>query len=391
MSEAPPRFVSGFVSILGRPNAGKSTLLNALVGTKLAIVADKPQTTRTTIQGVLTLPEGQIIFIDTPGIHRPDSPFNKRMMETVRAALAERDLLLFLVDATLPLTEAGRQAVDLIRKAGAPALLVLNKIDLLGDKSRLLPLIEAYRGIHEFAEYLPLSALNGDGLDELRAAILARLPEGPQYFPEDHLTDQPERFLAAELIREKIIRETRQEVPHCVAVIVDRWEETARVTRVLASVIVEKEGHKGIVIGPKGAMLKKVGTLAREEMELVFGRRFFLELYVKVQPKWRENPAFLNALNWRTMAGTDETQNHSGDHTDPFPGGAVARRPEERRRALRPDPPPADQRPRGEGRAPSGRSQAGRGDSARHRGARQAEGTGREGGQEGEGGQGRGE
>jgi GTP-binding protein Era len=303
--EPAPGFRSGFVSILGRPNAGKSTLLNALVGTKVAIVADKPQTTRTAIQGVLTLAEAQVVFVDTPGIHKSDTPINKRMMEAVRAALDERDLLVFLADATRPFEEEDRQAVDLVRKAATPAVLVLNKIDLLKDKAALLPLTEEYRKAFDFAEYVPVSAKRGEGLDTLRKAIIERLPEGPAYFPPDHVTDQPERFLAAELIRERILHETREEVPHSVAVAIDGWEETPRLARIYATVLVEREGQKGILIGARGAMMKRVGTLAREEMERLFGKRIFLDLRVKVQPKWREKAAFLNLLDWRTMAGKD--------------------------------------------------------------------------------------
>jgi GTP-binding protein Era len=302
-----PAFVSGFVSILGRPNVGKSTLLNALIGAKVAIVADKPQTTRTSIQGVLTQPEGQIVFLDTPGIHKARSTLNKRMMVSVRDALDQRDLLLFIADATAPFTGADREALDLVRKSGAPVLLVLNKIDRVSDKSALLPLIERYRAAHDFAEYLPVSALTSEGLDKLRSAILSRLPQGPAYFPADHITDQPERFLATELIREKIILETREEVPHSVAVVVDHWNETPKLTRVVAAIYVEKEGQKGILIGAKGAMLKVIGTKARVEMELLFGKKIFLELHVKARANWRENKAFLNALDWRTMAQTDES------------------------------------------------------------------------------------
>jgi GTPase len=306
MGAASPGFQSGFVSILGRPNAGKSTLLNALVGAKVAIVTDKPQTTRTTIQGVVTTPAAQIIFVDTPGIHRANSAINKRMMQTVRAALEDRDLLLFLVDASREFTQADAQAVDLVKKTGTPTVLVLNKIDLLKDKSRLLAFLERYRGLHDFAEYIPLSAATGENLDRLREAIVARLPEGPAYFPPDHMTDQPERFLAAELVREKILHETRQEVPHSVAVLVDQWEESGGLIRIFATIYVERDGQKGIVIGAGGAMLKRVGTLAREEMERFFGKKIFLDLHVKVQAAWREKPAFLDALDWRTMAGKDE-------------------------------------------------------------------------------------
>jgi GTP-binding protein Era len=306
MGAASPGFHSGFVSILGRPNAGKSTLLNALVGAKVAIVTDKPQTTRTTIQGVVTTPAAQIIFVDTPGIHRANSAINKRMMQTVRAALEDRDLLLFLVDASREFTQADAQAVDLVKKTGTPTVLVLNKIDLLKDKSRLLAFLDRYRGLHDFAEYIPLSAATGENLDRLREAIVARLPEGPAYFPPDHMTDQPERFLAAELVREKILHETRQEVPHSVAVLVDQWEESGGLIRIFATIYVERDGQKGIVIGAGGAMLKRVGTLAREEMERFFGKKIFLDLHVKVQAEWREKPAFLDALDWRTMAGKDE-------------------------------------------------------------------------------------
>ena len=215
-------FHSGFVSLIGLPNAGKSTLLNALVGQKVAIVADKPQTTRTSIQGVVTLPDAQIVFVDTPGIHKADSPLNRLLMHTVRGAMEERDLLVFVADATRKFGEQDKRAIDLARKPGAPVTLVLNKVDLLRDKAALLPLIEQYKAAFDFAEYVPVSAAKGTGLDELRNVILKHLPEGPQYFPEDYVTDQPERFLAAELVREKVLLATRQEVPHSVAVSVDR-------------------------------------------------------------------------------------------------------------------------------------------------------------------------
>ncbi len=304
---SPPRFVSGFVSILGRPNVGKSTLLNALIGTKVAIVADKPQTTRTAIQGVLTLPQAQIVFLDTPGIHRARSSFNRRMMDSVREALSERDLLLYVAAANEPFTAAEADALKLVRNSGAPVFLVLNKIDTVKDKSALLPLLDKYRAAHDFAEYHPISARKSEGLDGLRSAILARLPEGPAYFPPDHITDQPERFLATELIREKIILETREEVPHSVAVLVDVWEENPTITRIFASIYVEKDGQKGILIGAKGAMLKQIGTRAREEMERLFGKKIYLELHVKTRRDWRESKAFLGALDWRTMAGRDES------------------------------------------------------------------------------------
>jgi GTP-binding protein Era len=299
-------FRSGFVSLIGRPNAGKSTLLNALIGQKVAIVADKPQTTRTSIQGVLTLPEAQIVFVDTPGIHKADTPLNKRLMNTVRASLDQRDLLLFVADAARTFEEEDRRAVDLARKAETPVVLVLNKVDLVKEKARLLPLIEHYKAMYEFVEFVPVSAAKGAGLDDLRRVILERLPEGPAYFPEDYVTDQPERFLAAELVREKVLLATRKEVPHSVAVTVDRWEETPRITRIYATIRVEREGQKPIVIGANGSMLKRIGTLARLEMEKLFGVKVFLDLHVRVQPGWREQRAFLDALDWRTMAGEDD-------------------------------------------------------------------------------------
>ncbi len=303
MPEQSPRHVSGFVSILGRPNSGKSTLLNALVGTKLAIVTAKPQTTRALVQGVLTLPEAQVVFLDTPGLHKPDTLMNRRMMQSIREALDERDLLLFMADASRPFGEADEEAVQVIEKSTVPVLLLLNKIDRVREKALLLPLIERYKAIYEFADYIPISALGGSGLDDLRAAVLSRLPEGPPYFPPDYLTDQPERFLAAELVREKILAETRQEVPHSVAVLVEDWDETPRLTRIAIAVYVERDGQKGIIIGAKGSMLKRVGTLAREEMERLFDRKIFLELHVRVQPGWREDPGFLEQLDWHSMAG----------------------------------------------------------------------------------------
>jgi GTP-binding protein Era len=297
-------FVSGFVSIVGRPNAGKSTLLNQFAGAKLAIVTDKPQTTRTTIQGIWTTDRAQVVFLDTPGIHKSDSPLNKRLMQEVRNALEERDLLLYVADATRQFEKADDQALDLVRKTATPALLVLNKIDRLQDKRELLPLIEEWSRKHEFREYFPVSAMRGDGLEELRAEIVRSLPPGPQYFPSGQITDQPERFLAAELIREKILRETRQEVPHSVAVFIDIWQEKKTLTSISATIFVEREGQKGIIIGAGGSLLKKAGTLARRDIEEMLGRKVFLELFVKVRENWRENPAFLNQLDWRlSMSG----------------------------------------------------------------------------------------
>lgn len=297
---APHR--AGFASILGRPNAGKSTLLNALVGQKLAIVASRPQTTRTSVQGVLTLPDAQIVFLDTPGIHASDTLLNKYMMNTVRANM-EADAALFVVDALARFSTEDEQAVDLVKKIGAPVLAVFNKVDQLAEKPRVLALIERYRALHDFAEYIPVSAKTGDGMDALRAAIIQRLPEGPALFPERHVTDQPERFLAGEILREKILRLTRQEVPHAAAVMIENWEDSATLLRIDASIYVERPGQKTILIGTGGALLKKIGTQARQELERIFDKKVFLRTFVKVRPHWREDPEFLAASDWRRMVG----------------------------------------------------------------------------------------
>jgi GTPase len=298
-------FRSGFVSILGRPNAGKSTLLNALVGGKLAIVSEKPQTTRTAIEGVVNVAGAQIVFLDTPGIHISGSLLNRRMMDTVRTSLADRDLLLYLADCTARFGSEDVEALEVLRDLSTPAFLLLTKVDKLADKRMLLPRIEQIKAVREFQEYIPISAVSGEGLDRLRQAIVQSLPEGPAYFPPDYLTDQPERFLAAELIRERILRETRQEVPHSVAVVVDEWKDTPKLLRITATIYVERDGQKAIVIGAKGASLKKIGTLARGEMEKMFLRKIFLELFVKVRKDWRESPEFLNAIDWRAMRGRE--------------------------------------------------------------------------------------
>jgi GTP-binding protein Era len=294
---------AGFVAILGRPNAGKSTLLNALLGTKLAIVAPRPQTTRTAIQGVLKLPGAQIVFVDTPGIHESSTLLNKRMMDQVRAS-ADADVVLFLVDATARAEEDDARAIDLVKKTGAPAIAVFNKIDKLRDKPKILALIERYRELHDFAAYVPISALKGEGVDLVKKEILTHLPEGPALYPKDYLTDQPERFLAAEMVREKVLLLTHQEVPHAVAVMVEQWEDTPTLVRIAATIYVERPGQKAILIGAGGALLKKIGTLARREIEALVGKKVFLQTFVKVRPNWRQDPEFLAATDWRGMSGT---------------------------------------------------------------------------------------
>ena len=303
MSEQAHR--SGFVGIAGRPNTGKSTLINALVGEKVAITAYQPQTTRTSIQGVLTSPDTQIVFVDTPGIHKSNNLFNKRMMDTVRGALQDRDLVLYIADATRPVSEEDEHAISALDKS-IPAVLVLNKIDRVEDKGLLLPTIQRYMELFPWLEAVPVSARTGEGLDDLKRVIKQHLPEGPALYPEDYLTDQPIRFLAAEIIRERILRIARQEVPHATAILIDSWEETPGLIKIAATIYVEKPGQKTILIGNKGQTLKRIGSEAREELESLLDRKVFLSLFVKVKPKWRDDPSFLNAVDWRSMLGSEE-------------------------------------------------------------------------------------
>ena len=296
---------AGLVSIVGRPNAGKSTLLNALIGEKIAITARQAQTTRTVIQGTLSTPAAQIVFMDTPGIHKSDTLFNQRMMTAVRGALEERDLVLYVADSTKAVSEEDEHALSALRGT-ANTLLVLNKIDRVEDKRLLLPLIEHYGRLFSFLEALPVSAQTGDGLEKLKETIVRHLPEGPPLFPSDHLTDQPMRFMAAEAIRESILRAVREEVPHASAILVDGWEETPRLVKIAATIYVERPGQKTILIGRKGEMLKRVGTEAREKIERLVGRKVFLGLQIKVKPKWREDPSFLRAVDWRSMIGSED-------------------------------------------------------------------------------------
>ena len=316
---------SGYVTLLGRPNVGKSTLLNVLIGSKISIVTEKPQTTRTAIQGVLTLdgranpfgvtvpripnsedgsspPIAQIVFLDTPGILEPRSALDQKMVEEIRESLADRDVLLFLVDASQPLGRKDEEALEWVRTAGAPCFLLPNKIDRIA-KPTLLPLIDGYRELYNFAEVIPISAMRGENVSLLLELVLARLPEGPLYFPPEHLTEQPVRFLAAEIIREKIGRETRQEVPFSSAVLIARFEEKEALTYIAGEIVVERDGQKGILIGAGGQKLKRIGTLARKEIENLLGRKVFLDLHVKVRERWRDDPRFLEELDWRKMIG----------------------------------------------------------------------------------------
>jgi len=298
-------FRSGFVCILGRPNAGKSTLLNALVGEKLAIISPKPQTTRNRIQGVVHVPArkgrggGQIVLIDTPGVHKPDSSLGRKMMVEIREALEGCDLVLVIMDVTHRFDPRDQFALDLLKHAGAKAFLILNKVDLIREKAKLLPMIEEYRNLYDFAEVIPISALKRNGLDDLLDAIISLLPAGPAYFPEDQITDQPARFMAAEIVREQVLLNTSEEIPYATTVMVDNFEEGKRLTRIAATIYCEREGQKGILVGKGGQMLKKIGTAARVQIERMLGTKVFLELYVKTEPGWRDSRRFVEELDWR--------------------------------------------------------------------------------------------
>lgn len=296
------------MALIGRPNTGKSTLLNSLVGAKVAIVSDKPQTTRNRITGVKNVPGGgQIVFVDTPGIHRPLHRMNVRMVESALETIREVDVLAVVVDASARPGKGDRFVLDVVKQARIPVVLVLNKIDLV-SKPRLLPLIDMYRREHEFAAIVPVSALTGDGVDVLERALLANLPEGEPLYPEDYLTDQPERVMASEIVREKLLTHTRDELPFTTAVVIDQFERlparaaggkpgpAETLLRIFCTILVEQESHKPIVLGRRGEMIKRIGTEAREELERLFEMKVFLDLHVKVKSDWRENERLLDEL-----------------------------------------------------------------------------------------------
>jgi GTPase len=291
-------FRSGFVAIVGRPNAGKSTLVNRLVGQKIAIVTSKPQTTRNRIQGIVTKPQGQIVLIDTPGLHEADSALGRQMMQEVAAALEGIDVLLLMVDASSMHPHADDLLLEKAKRFRGKTILALNKVDRL-PKPKLLPLIESFSKAFEFSAIVPISALRGAGCEELLDEILKQLPAGEPYFPEDQITDQPERFLAAEIIREKAIQLMYHEVPYALAVVVEKYEEKPNLLRIEAVMNVERDSQKKILIGHKGEMLKKIGTEARKELEAILGSKIYLGLFVKVAPDWRENPQKVRELDWR--------------------------------------------------------------------------------------------
>ena len=291
---------AGYASLIGRPNAGKSTLLNRILGTKVAIISDKPQTTRTRILGVKhgsAERPGQIVFVDTPGIHRPLHRMNVRMVDHAVETITQVDVLVVVLDASIRTGRGDRFVLELLDRATAPAVLALNKIDLIA-KRRLLPLIDWYRRQRDFAGLVPISARTGDGVPELEGEIRDRLPEGEPLFPDDYLTDQPERVVVAETVREKLLRETRAELPFASAVVVDRFEEadSRGVMRLYCSIVVDRGTHKPIVLGCGGARIKRIGVEARLELERRFGTRVYLDLHVRVRPGWRESERMLREL-----------------------------------------------------------------------------------------------
>lgn len=293
-------YKSGLAALVGRPNAGKSTLLNALVGEHIAAVSSKPQTTRTRIQGIITRPEGQIVFVDTPGIHKPGYALNRRMMQYVVDALMQVDIVLLMRDAALGVGSFGagdKFALDLVKQTNKPAFLLLNKIDKIADKKALLPLMEQYTKEYNFAEVIPLSALKGDNHELVVQKLLEYLPEGePHYEDPDVFTDQIERNIAAELVREKILELTQQELPYSTAVRTEKWEEDEKATEIHCVIYVERESQKPIIIGKGGQMLKLIGTRARRDIEKMLGRHVRLNLFVRVQEQWRDDPRLLDEL-----------------------------------------------------------------------------------------------
>ena len=282
---------------MGRPNAGKSTLLNYLVGEKIAAVSNKPQTTRHTIQGIVTQENGQIVFVDTPGVHKPGYLLNRRMMAAVHDAILSVDVVILLRDASVSTGNGDRFVLDLVKESGKPSILVLNKIDKIKDKALLLPLIEDYSKEYDFAEIVPVSALKGEAIDNLLAQIVKHLPEGEPIFAEDELTDQPMRTLVAEMVREKILASTGEEIPYVTAVVTERWDNTDPTQpKIYCAIYVERDSQKGIIIGKGGAKLKKIGSEARADIEKLLGTKIYLQLFVKVVSDWRNQARELDEM-----------------------------------------------------------------------------------------------
>jgi GTPase len=291
---------SGFVSFLGRPNAGKSTLLNRIVGQKLAIVSDKPQTTRTRVVGVKNYEEGQVIFVDTPGVHKPTHRMNVRMVDTALDAMRDVDVVALVVDASVPPGTGDRFLLTLLKDVKIPAILVLNKVDLIA-KPKLLPLLDQYRQSHPFAEFVPISAADGTNVDVLERLFLQHLPEGEPLYPPEYLTDQHERFFVAEIVREQVLQLTHDELPFSTAVVVDRFQEADEdgLMKLYCTILVERDSQKPIVVGRGGAMIKQIGTAARMELEQHFEARVYLDLHVKVKSEWRDDERALDEIGLR--------------------------------------------------------------------------------------------
>jgi GTP-binding protein Era len=293
--EPPAAFRAGFVSIVGRPNVGKSTLVNQIVGQKVAIVSDKPQTTRNRILAVVNRPGGQIVLFDTPGIHKPMHRMNERMVDSAVKSLGQVDLAVWVVDVTESYGPGDKYVRDLLKQSGRKVVLALNKVDAIA-KPKILGIIEQYRHLLDFADVVPVSALNGDNVAVLTERLLAHLPEGAPLYPDDFLTDLPERFFVAEMVREKILRMTRDELPYSTGVVVDSFQESPEIVRIEASIYVERDTQKAIVIGKGGSMLKAIGTAARQDIEAFLQAKVFLGLFVKVREKWREDPTTLDQM-----------------------------------------------------------------------------------------------
>lgn len=293
----PSKFRCGYVALIGRPNAGKSTLLNRLVGEKIAAVSNKPQTTRHRIQGIVTRSDGQIVFVDTPGVHKPGPLLNRRMMASVHDAIMSVDLLVLMRDAAVSTGNGDKFVLDLVKQSEKPAILVLNKIDKVREKNRLLPLIEFYSKEQDFAEIIPISALKGGEIDILLTEIIKHLPEGEAIFSDDELTDQSMRTIAAELVREKILESTGEEIPYVTAVVTEQYDESEPdLIRIFCAIYVERASQKKIIIGKQGSRLRDIGTAARIEIEALAGKRVFLKLFVKVVEDWRNREGTLDEL-----------------------------------------------------------------------------------------------
>ena len=302
MSE-PSKTKAGFVTILGKPNVGKSTLLNALVGTKVSITSRRAQTTRDAIQGVLSESRGQIVFVDSPGVHEPSKQLGKRMMREVNRATQGCHAAVLMVDASMGINPSDERALAVAQSLKAPLLLLANKVDKLERMRDLLPFLDRCRQLHDFEEFIPISATKRMNLDQVLTALFKMLPESPQYYPDGYVTDQPQKFLASELIRERILRETHDELPHSVAVQIERWEETRRKLRIHATVVVERNGQKAILLGKNGEKMKALASKARQSLETRFDRSIHLEVFVKVRKNWRNNDGFVQDLDFRRILG----------------------------------------------------------------------------------------